>query len=64
MLWLSTAGWLHGFAVGQPPKHVELRRRHTAVHAQGGAGVAQQMIYGKILNSRTLLRRDARGDAT
>ena len=64
VLWLSTGGWLQGFAVGQPSKYVELRRRQTAVHAQGGAGLAQQMIAGKILNSRVLLRRNARGDVS
>lgn len=64
VLWLSAGGWLHGFAQGQPSKYVELRRRQTAVHAQGGAGLAQRMIYGKILNSRTLLRRNARGDVS
>lgn len=64
VLWLSTGGWLNGFAVGQPTKYVELRRRQTAAHAQGGAGLAQHMIAGKILNSRTLLRRNTRGDAT
>lgn len=40
VLWLSAGGWLHGYAQGQPPKYVELRRRHTAVHAQGDAGLA------------------------
>ena len=64
VLWLSTGGWLQGFAVGQPSKYVELRRRQTAVHAQAGAGLAQQMIAGKILNSRVLLRRNARGDVS
>jgi CRISPR-associated protein Cas1 len=64
VLWLSTGGWLNGFAVGQPTKYVELRRRQTAAHAQGGAGLAQHMIAGKIINSRTLLRRNTRGDAT
>jgi len=62
VLWMSSGGWLQGFAQGQMSKYVELRRRQTAVHAQGGAGLAQQMIVGKILNSRTLLRRNARGD--
>lgn len=62
VLWLSSGGWLHGFAQGQPHKYIDLRRRQTAVHAQGGAGVAQQMIAGKILNCRTLLRRNGRGD--
>ena len=63
VLWLSAGGWLHGFATGQPPKYVELRRRQTAAHAQGGAGLAQHMIAGKILNCRTLLRRNTRGEA-
>ncbi|MBO0884045.1 MAG: CRISPR-associated protein Cas4, partial [Mycobacterium sp.] len=62
IMWMSAGGWLHGYAVGQPPKYVELRRRQTAVHAQGGAGLAQQIIAGKILNCRTLLRRNSRGD--
>src|SRR5262249_1367281 len=29
-----------------------------------GAGLAQQLIYGKILNCRTMLRRNARGDVS
>lgn len=64
VLWLSSGGWLHGFAQGQPPKYVELRRRQTAIHAQGGAGLAQHMIAGKIRNCRTLLRRNGRGNIT
>jgi CRISPR-associated protein Cas1 len=64
VLWLSSGGWLQGFAVGQPPKYVELRRQQTAAHAQGGAGLAQRMISGKILNCRTLLRRNSRGDVS
>ena len=38
--------------------------RQTAVHAQAGAGLAQQMIAGKILNSRVLLRRNTRGEVS
>lgn len=64
VLWLSAGGWLHGHAIGQPPKHVELRRHQTSVHALGGSGLAQRLIYGKILNCRTLLRRNARGDVS
>jgi CRISPR-associated protein Cas1 len=62
VLWLSAGGWLHGYAQGQPPKYADLRRHQTAVHAQGGSGLAQAMIAGKILNCRTLLRRNTRGD--
>jgi CRISPR-associated protein Cas1 len=64
VLWLSAGGWLHGYAQGQPPKYAELRRRQVAAHAQGGIGLAQQMIAGKILNARTLLRRNARGEVS
>ncbi len=64
VLWLSAGGWLHGFALGEPSKYVELRRRQTAVHAQGGNGLAQRIVTGKIANSRTLLRRNARGDVS
>ena len=64
VLWFSGGGWLQGFAVGQPSKYVELRRRQTVAHAQGGAGLAQQMIAGKISNCRTLLRRNSRGDVS
>ncbi|KZS58233.1 CRISPR-associated protein Cas1 [Mycobacterium kansasii] len=62
VLWMSTGGWLQGFAVGQISRYVEVRRRQTAAHAQGGNGLAQRMIAGKIANCRTLLRRNARGD--
>ncbi|KZS61460.1 CRISPR-associated endonuclease Cas4/Cas1 [Mycobacterium ostraviense] len=62
VLWMSTGGWLQGFAVGQISRYVEVRRRQTAAHAQGGNGLAQRMIAGKIANCRTLLRRNTRAD--
>ncbi|WP_204080885.1 CRISPR-associated endonuclease Cas4g/Cas1g [Mycobacterium riyadhense] len=62
VMWMSTGGWLQGFAVGQLSGYVEVRRRQTAAHAQGGNGLAQRMIAGKIANCRTLLRRNARTD--
>jgi CRISPR-associated protein Cas1 len=62
VLWMSNGGWLKGFATGQPPRYVEIRRRQTAAHAQGGNGLAQRMIAGKIANCRTLLRRNSRSD--
>jgi CRISPR-associated protein Cas1 len=64
VLWMSSGGWLMGFATGQAPRYAELRRRQTAAHAQSGNGLAQRMIAGKIANSRTLLRRNARTDVT
>lgn len=60
VLWFSYGGWLRGWATGEPSKYVELRRRQVAVHAQGGHAIAKALIVGKIKNSRTLLRRNAR----
>lgn len=60
--WFSYGGWFQGIAEGLPSKHVDLRRRQVAIAAQAGLPIAQSMIEGKILNSRTLLRRNARSD--
>lgn len=62
VLWFTYGGWLRGWAQGEMSKYVELRRRQTAVHAQGGFDIARQMIAGKIKNCRTLVRRNARTD--
>lgn len=56
----SYGGWFSGMAHGLPSKHVELRRRQTAVASSGGLEIARSIISAKILNSRTLLRRNAR----
>lgn len=55
-------GWLSGVAEGLPSKNVELRRRQVIVGSRGGLEVAQRFVVGKIANSRTLLRRNARED--
>lgn len=60
--WFSYGGWFSGMANGLPSKHVELRRRQVAVAGQGGLGIARRLVEGKIRNSRTLLRRNARTD--
>ncbi|MCP2261641.1 CRISP-associated protein Cas1 [Streptoalloteichus tenebrarius] len=62
VLWFTYGGWLKGWAYGLPSKYVELRRQQTITHAQGGLGLARQMIAGKIHNCRTLIRRNARCD--
>jgi len=62
VLWFSYGGWLRGWATGEPSKYVELRRRQVAVHAQGGHEIARELIFGKIRNCRTILRRNARRD--
>lgn len=60
--WFSYGGWFTGMAVGLPSKNVELRRRQVAIAGQGGLGIARRLVEGKIRNSRTLLRRNARAD--
>lgn len=58
--WFSFGGWFSGVAHGLPSKHVDLRRRQMSVAGQGGLDIARVMVAGKIRNSRTLLRRNAR----
>lgn len=60
--WFSYGGWFQGIAEGLPSKHVDLRRRQVAIASQAGLPIARAMIQGKIRNSRTLLRRNARGE--
>jgi len=60
--WFSYGGWFQGIAEGLPSKHVDLRRRQVAIAAQAGLPIAQSMIEGKLRNSRTFLRRNARDD--
>lgn len=55
----SFGGRFEGIAHGMPGKNVELRRRQVAVAAAGALPIAQRMIAAKILNCRTLLRRNA-----
>lgn len=61
--WFSYGGWFSGIAEGLPSKHVELRRRQVGIAAQAGLPVARKLVEGKVRNSRTLLRRNARSDA-
>ena len=58
--WFSYGGWFSGIGLGLPGGNVELRRRQVIVAAQGGLDIARQVVRGKILNSRTLLRRNSR----
>ncbi len=58
--WFSHGGWFSGMATGLSSKHVELRRRQVAASATRSLDIARQSIVGKIRNSRTLLRRNAR----
>ncbi len=58
--WFTYGGWFSGLAEGLPRRNVELRRRQTIVSAQGGLDIARRVVSGKIVNSRTLLRRNTR----
>jgi CRISPR-associated protein Cas1 len=62
--WFSYGGWFSGMATGLPGRNVEVRRRQVIIASQGGAAIAAQVVAGKILNSRTLLRRNARRDVS
>lgn len=61
--WFSYGNWFCGMAEGLPSKHVDLRRRQVAVAHQGGLEVARRLVRGKIINCRTMLRRNARDRA-
>ena len=60
VLWFSFGGWFSGVATGMPPKNVELRRRQYRAATVGAPQLAASIVSGKIRNSRTLLRRQAR----
>lgn len=62
--WFSYGGWFTGMAHGLPGKGVDLRRSQYLMGPDQALGVARKLVEGKIRNSRTLLRRNARGDVT
>ena len=57
VLWLTTGGWLSGYAIGMPPGNVALRMRQHRAAAVGALDVARAFVAGKIRNQRTMLRR-------
>ena len=60
VLWFSYGGWFSGMAEGLPSKHIELRRRQFGISHQAGLPIARRVVEGKIMNCRTLLRRNSR----
>ena len=57
--YLSYGGWFYGMTTGLGHKNVELRiAQHRVVEAGGGLAIARAFVSGKILNQRTLLRRN------
>jgi CRISPR-associated protein Cas1 len=57
--YFSAGGWFSGMTHGLPSKNVELRRKQALLSDQVQLGIAARMVEAKILNSRTLLRRNA-----
>ena len=55
----SFGGRFEGMAHGLPGKHVELRRRQVGRASTGALPIARRIVAAKILNARTLLRRNA-----
>lgn len=62
LLWFSFGGWFSGMTEGLPARNVEVRRAQYGISGHRALLVARNMIGGKIRNSRTLLRRNSRGD--
>jgi len=60
--YFSYGGWFQGITTGMAHKNVELRCRQYAVAATAEASlpIARRIIFGKIKNCRTLLRRNHR----
>lgn len=56
----SHGGWFSGLTQGLPSKHVELRRQQVLRSVDRALPLARRMVFGKIRNSRTLLRRNGR----
>jgi CRISPR-associated protein Cas1 len=60
LCYLSSGGWFYGITHGMPHKNVELRRRQyaAAVEPERALALARRFVQAKILNCRTLVRRN------
>lgn len=58
--YFSYGGWFYGYSQGNSHKNVELRIKQFSVagDSQKSLALAQQFVRGKILNCRTILRRN------
>jgi CRISPR-associated protein Cas1 len=61
IVYLSSGGWFHGALQGLPHRHIALRQRQFAAAAdpQRCLQIARPIVRAKLLNMRTLLRRNA-----
>lgn len=64
VLWFTYGGWFNGMAEGLPARNVELRRAQYGASSEAALRIARNMISGKIRNTRTLLRRNSRGEVS
>jgi len=62
--WHSYGGWFFGHSIGTGHKNVELRTAQykASFDEQTSLRIAKILVHTKILNSRTLLRRNWRGE--
>lgn len=62
--WHSYGGWFLGYTAGVGHKNVELRtaQYRSSFDEQVCLGIARELVYSKIMNARTLMRRNWRGD--
>jgi CRISPR-associated endonuclease Cas1/CRISPR-associated protein Cas4 len=62
--WMSYGGWFVGHTIGTGHKNVELREAQYRASFDGKRclAIAKGLVEAKILNCRTLLRRNWRGD--
>ncbi len=60
--WMSHGGWFMGHTIGTGHKNVELRtaQYHASFEERRCLGLAKGLVEAKILNARTLLRRNWR----
>ena len=58
--WFSGGGWYYGMTVGMGHKNIQLRQAQfrKAASSRGSLKIARAMVTSKILNCRTLLRRN------
>lgn len=57
--YLSRGAWLYGLTDGIGHKNVELRiAQHRLIETGGSLAIARSIVSGKVLNQRTLLRRN------
>lgn len=63
VVYLSSGGWLHGVTAGLPHRNIGLRQRQYAAAADPTAAlrIARFLVRAKLLNMRTMLRRNVPG---